>query len=72
MIVKNRNLLNCQEQKYRFLSDLPIASTLFWKYKMNAIVNKFLSAEDKFMPEIHLRQPGFSFSVCGPFTKNKE
>ena len=39
---------------------------------MNAIVNKFLSAEDKFMPEIHLRQPGFSFSVCGPFTKNKE
>ena len=72
MIVKNRNLLNCQEQKYWFLSDLPIASTLFWKYKMNAIVNKFLSAEDKFMPEIHLRQPGFSSSVCGPFTKNKE
>ena len=24
------------------------------------------------MPEIHLIQPGFTYSVCGPFTKNKE
>ena len=29
-------------------------------------------AEDKFMPEMHLRQPGFTFSACEPFTKNKE
>ena len=27
---------------------------------------------DKFMPEMHLRQPGFTYSACGPFTKNKE
>ena len=27
---------------------------------------------DKFMPELHLRQPGFTYSACGPFTKNKE
>ena len=39
---------------------------------MNEIVNKFLLEGDKFMPEIHLRHPGFSYSVCGPFTKNKE
>ena len=41
-------------------------------YKMNKIVNKFLLARDKFMPEMHLKQPGFTYSVCGPFTKNKE
>ena len=39
---------------------------------MNEIINKFSLAGDKFMPEMHLRQPGFTYSVCGPFTKNKE
>ena len=39
---------------------------------MNEIVNKFLLAGDKFMPEIHLRQPAFTYSACGPFTKSKE
>ena len=39
---------------------------------MNEIVNKFLLAGDKFMPEMHLRQAGFTYSPCGPFTKNKE
>ena len=39
---------------------------------MNKIVNKFLLASDKFMPEMHLKQPGFTYIVCGPFTKNKE
>ena len=39
---------------------------------MNEIVNKFLLAWDKFMPEMHLRQHGFTCSACGPFTKNKE
>ena len=38
---------------------------------MNEIVNKFLLARDKFMPEIHLRQPQFVYSARGPFTKNK-
>ena len=40
--------------------------------KMNEIVNKFLLARDKFMPDMHLKQPGFTYSGCGPFTKNKE
>ena len=39
---------------------------------MNEVVNKFLLARDKFMPEMHLRQPGFIYSACGLFTKNKE
>ena len=39
---------------------------------MNEIVNKFLLAGDKFMPKMHLRQPGFTYSASGPFTKNKE
>ena len=39
---------------------------------MNQIVKKFLSAGDKFMPEMHLRQPGFSYSACRPLFKNKQ
>ena len=39
---------------------------------MKEIVNKFLLVGDKFMPEIHLKQKGFTYSACGPFTKNKE
>ena len=39
---------------------------------MNEIVNKFLLAGDKFMPEMHLKQPGFTYSTYGQFTKNKE
>ena len=39
---------------------------------MNEIVNKFSLAGDKFMPQMHLRHPQFVYSVCGPFTKNKE
>ena len=39
---------------------------------MNYIFNRFLLAGDKFMSEMYLRQPGFTYSVYGPFTKNKE
>ena len=61
------------------LSKVPIlGDILFWIQfhwmciKMNQIVNKFLLACDTFMPEMHLKQPGFTYSACGPFTKNKE
>ena len=57
------------------LSKIPILSdTLFWMQfhwmciKMNEIVIKFLLASDKFKPEMHLKQPGFTYSDCGPFT----
>ena len=39
---------------------------------MNEIVNTFLVAGDKFMPEMYLTQPGFTYRACEPFTKNKE
>ena len=39
---------------------------------MNEIINKFLLAGDKFMPEMHLKQLRLTYSASGPFTKNKE
>ena len=39
---------------------------------MNEIFDKFLLGGNKFMPEMHLKQLGFTYSACGPFTKNKE
>ena len=40
---------------------------------MNEIINNnFLLTSDKFMPEMHLKQPEFTYSACGPFTKNRE
>ena len=39
---------------------------------MNKIIKKFLLAGDKFMPGLHLRQPGFVFSACSPFTKKSK
>ena len=39
---------------------------------MNEIINKFLLVGDKFMAEMHLRQPGIIYSACGLFTKNRE
>ena len=39
---------------------------------MNEVINKFLLASDKCMPEMHLRLPQFVYSACGPFTRHKE
>ena len=39
---------------------------------MNQIINKILLVGDKFIPEMHLKQPGFTYSASGPFAKNKE
>ena len=55
------------------LSKIPTLNVLFRKHiKMNEIVNTFLPVGDKFMPEMHLKQTGFTYSACGPFTKNKK
>ena len=53
---------------YRCLKDTSFSQRI----KIDKIVNKVLLAGDKFMPEMHLKQPGFTYSACGPFTKNKE
>ena len=39
---------------------------------MNDIINKFLLVGDKFMTEMHLKQPEFTYNACGPFTKHKQ
>ena len=39
---------------------------------MNKILNKFLLTGDKFMPELHLRQPGLNYKICRPFIKHRE
>ena len=39
---------------------------------MNQVINKCLLTGDKFMPEMHLIQSGFTYSACGPFTKEKQ
>ena len=71
----------CGSKKSRYnkiktpLNKIPlVGNILFWMilYKMNEIVSKFLLAGDIFMPEKHLKQPGFTYSACGPFTWNKE
>ena len=78
---KKSKFINKQEAKGLFsnlgiktpFSKLPIlGDILFWMHiKVNEIVNQFLLVGDKFMPEMHLKQPGFTYSACGPFTKNK-
>ena len=42
------------------------------KYKMNGIIKKFLLAGERFMTEMLIEQPGFTYSACGPFTKNRQ
>ena len=49
---------------------MPISS--FKDIEKNEIKNQFLLARDKFMPEMHLRQPGFTCSAVRTFTKSKE
>ena len=81
MVAKNLNLFKKQEAKGILssrgiktpLSKIPLlGDVLFQIYKMNEIVNKFLLACDKFIPEMHWRQPPFVYSACGTFTENKE
>ena len=51
---------------------IPLLGNIIYRDKMNEIVNTFLLAGDKFMPEMHLRQPGFTYSAYGSFTKNRK
>ena len=39
---------------------------------MNQIIKKNLLPRDKFMPEMRVRQPWFTYSTCSPFTKHKK
>ena len=39
---------------------------------MNKIIKKFLLTGDKLIPELHLKQQGFTYSACGPLTKHRQ
>ena len=67
-----KGLLSSLGLKTRLSKTLLFGDIFFWAYKMNEIVNKFLLVGNKFMPEMHLKQPGFTYSACSPFTRNKE
>ena len=70
--IKKSRFVKEQEAK-GLLSNLGIKTSCFvLSVKTNEVVNKFLLVGDKFMPKMHLKQPGFTYSTCGPFTKNKE
>ena len=70
--IKKSRFVKEQDAK-GLLSNLGIKTLCFvLSVKMNEIVNKFLLVGDKLMPEMHIKQPVFTYSACGPFTKNKE
>ena len=79
--IKSSRFVKKQEEK-RLITSLGLKRRLskialfgdifFWVYKMNEIVNKFLLVGDKFMPQMHLKQPGFTYSACGPFSRKKK
>ena len=54
------------------LNKIPLLGDILFQYKMNKIINKFLLVGDNFMPEMQLKQLGFTNSACGPLIKNKE
>ena len=62
---------NSVEQDFNIKRYLVLNETKF-NYEINATINKFLLAGDKFMREQHLKQPQFTYSACGPFIKSKE
>ena len=76
--LKNSRFIKEREASWLFWSLTPsskiplVCSTLFKTYKMIYIVNNYLLVVDKFISEMHWRPPGFTYSVCEPFTKNKE
>ena len=49
-----------------------LGNILFKRYKMNEIVEKLWLVGDNFMPKMHLRQPGFTYSASGAFIKQKK
>ena len=55
------------------LSKIPLLNVFFLRCKkMNESLNTYLLVGDKFMPQMHLKQPGFTYSACDPFTKNRK
>ena len=64
------NCAVCSKKKSTFIKNKELHN--FDEFIMNKIINKFLLTGDKFMPELHLKQAGFTYSACEPFTKHRE
>ena len=65
-------LSNCaiyDKRKLTFIKNQEFSND---KFNMNNIIKKFLLTGDKFMPKLHLKQPGFIYIAFGPFTKHRE
>ena len=81
---KNSNVRKTEKNRLMLFSNCAVSSKKkttiikntelhnFDKFKMNKIINNFLLTGDKFMPELHLKHPGFTHSACGPFTRHRE
>ena len=65
----------CSSKKSSFIKEQEakeLMSSLGIKTPLSKVPNKFLLAGDKFMPEMHLKPSGFTYSACGTFTRNKQ
>ena len=65
------NCAVCGKEKLFFIKNQELNNISNYQFKMNRIINKFLLTGDKSMPELHLKQPVFTYSTCGPFTKHR-
>ena len=61
----------CGKKKWTFIKSKELNNFNDW-FKMDKIINKFLLTHNKFIPELHLKHPGFTYSACRPFSKHKE
>ena len=59
----------CGKKKLTFIKNKKVHN-FNGKFKMNKIINNFLLIGDKSMPQLHLKETGFTCSACGPFTKH--
>ena len=62
----------CGKKKLTFIRNKKLNNISNDQLKINIIINKILLTGDKFMPELHLKQPGFTYSACGIFSKHRE
>ena len=66
------NCAVCDKKKTIFIKNKDLNNISNDQFRMIKITNKFLLTGGKFMLELHLKQPGFTYIACGPFTKNRE
>ena len=66
------NYAVCGKKKTIFIKNKELNRISNDQLQINKIIKNVLLTGDKFMPELHLKQSGFTYSACGPFTKHRE